>query len=117
MSNRQRTVAQVSQALLDELTEKGTRDLTATRLSQIEEAVYGLVDEVTERVVRGVLEDQAGQSKAIDTCPRCGGGFEDQEDQAKSLKLRRGQVEWQQPVKRCPRCRRDFFPSGEGVGM
>jgi hypothetical protein len=112
---KSQVVAQVSQALLDELTERGTRDLTTMRLSDIEDEVYGLVDSVSQRLVRGLLEDQASQDQ-VQTCPCCDGPLHDKPPEEKSLLLRRGDVAWQQPVKRCGACRRDFFPSGEAVG-
>jgi len=115
MMNRTKIVAQVSQALLDELTAGGTRDLTQMRLTDIEDEVYGLVDTVGNRLVRGLLEDQADQDH-VEACPRCGGCLEDKPPEEKSLTVRRGDVAWQQPIKRCGHCRRDFFPSSGDAG-
>lgn len=115
MVNKSKIVAQVTLALLEELTEQGTRDLTTMRLSDIEDEVYGVVDTVGKRLVRGLLEDQARQDQA-ETCPDCGGGLQDKPPEEKSLTLRRGDVAWKQPVKRCGACRRDFFPSSGDVG-
>lgn len=57
-------VAKVSQELLDELTDNGTRNLTRVRLSQMEEEVYQAADRISQRVLRGMLEDQSsGQTE------------------------------------------------------
>ena len=63
MANHDQLVAQVSQQLLEELTEGGTRDFTQTRLSQMEEEVYGLSDRISGRLLQGMLEDQSQQTE------------------------------------------------------
>lgn len=103
-------LAEVSQRLLDELTDGGTRDLTQMSLTDIEQAVYQGMDQVTQRVLQGVLEDQAPQANP-DFCPTCNSGLEERPPDEKALQMERCQVEWKQPVKRCLKCRRDFFPS------
>jgi len=115
MANYDQLVAQVSQELLEELTEGGTRDFTQTRLSQMEEEVYGLVDRVSERLLRGMLEDQSQQAEA-DCCPCCQGPLADRPPDGKPIQMQRCEVQWSKPVKRCPKCRRDFFPSGGDDG-
>jgi len=115
MVNERQVVAQVSQALLAELTEDGTRDLTQMRLADIENEVYSLVDKVGGRLVRGLLEDQANEASA-DACPVCGRTLQEKPPEEKLLMLRRGEVAWQQPVTRCQECRRDFFPSSGDAG-
>jgi hypothetical protein len=107
--------AQVSQRLLDELTSAGTRDLTEMRLSDLEREVYELSDRISQRVLRGVLEDQAQQVEA-QLCPRCQRPLEDRPPKERAIQTARCEVQWSQPVQHCSRCRCDFFPSGGGDG-
>jgi hypothetical protein len=109
-------VAQVSQELLDELTDRGTRDLTQVRLTQMEQEVYQLADRISQRLLQGFLEDQAGQDHS-DCCPCCHSPLVDRPPKEDPIKLQRCDVAWGQPVKRCLKCRRDFFPSGDDAGM
>lgn len=109
-------IAQISQELLDELTAGGTRDLTEVNLSQMEREAHEAADRVTQRLLQGMLEDQASQARA-DCCPCCQGPLKDQPPDERPLILQRCQVQWKQPVKRCPKCRRDFFPSGDHDGL
>ncbi len=116
MATRTQVIASISQELLDELTEGGTRDLRQVSLSQMEQEVYEAADRVTQRVLRGMLEDQAGQVEA-EHCPSCHTPLEERPPDETPMTLQRCQVQWAQPVKRCPKCRRDFFPSGGHDGM
>jgi hypothetical protein len=116
MGIKDQLVAQVSQELLDELTDNGTRDLTEVRLSQMEAEVYQAADRISQRVLRGILEDQSGQAQA-DCCPCCHSPLEDRPPDEKPIKMQRCEVQWCKPVKRCLKCRRDFFPSGGDVGL
>lgn len=116
MATNSQLIAQISQELLDELTAGGTRDLTNVRLSQMEAEVYGLADRIAERLLRGMVEDQSAQDQTA-CCPCCQGPLEDRPPDAKSLQLERCSIHWEQPAKRCQKCRRDFFPSGGDVGM
>jgi len=117
MANENQLLARISQELLDELTAGGSRDLTQVTLSQMEREVYEAADRVSRRVMRGMLEDQAGQADQ-ECCPRCQSPLEDRPPgQGEPMQLQRFAVQWNKPVKRCPKCRRDFFPSGEDVGL
>lgn len=115
MGIKDRLVAQVSQELLDELTDHGTRDLTCVRLSQMETEVDQAADRISQRVLRGMLEDQSAQAQA-DCCPCCHGPLEDRPPDEKPIKMQRCEVQWRKPVKRCPKCRRDFFPQAVMLG-
>ena len=108
-------LAVVSQQLLDELTDGGTRDLTQMTLTDIEQEVYQCVDQVTQRLLQGVLEDQAPQAEATH-CPECGCELQPHPPDEKSMQMQRCEVQWKQPVGRCLQCRRDFFPSGGDAG-
>lgn len=116
MANKDQLIAQVSQELLDELTDNGRRDLSLVRLSQMEAEVYQLADRISERLLRGMLEDQA-ELASVEACPCCGSPLEDRPPDNHPIKLQRCDLQWEQPVKRCRRCRRDFFPSGDHDGM
>ncbi len=111
MANHDQLVAQISQQLLEELTAGGTRDFTQTRLSQMEEEVYSLSDRISGRLLQGMLEDQSRQAEE-DCCPCCQGPLEERPPDSKPIQTERCEVRWDKPVRRCPKCRRDFFPSG-----
>lgn len=116
MARRDRLIAQVSQELLDELTDHGTRDFSEVRLSQMEDEVYQLADRISERLLRGMLEDQADQADA-QSCPWCHAPLQERPADREPIKLQRCEVSWDKPVKRCEQCRRDFFPSVDDDGM
>ena len=117
MFQRRKLTAQMSQELIELLTDGGRRDLRQLRMDDLEEEVYGLVDEITQRTLRGVVEDQA-QVCPSDwvNCPKCGQVLVDKPPEEKSLLSQRGEIVWRQPVKRCTACRCDFFPSSQSVG-
>jgi len=116
MATQEQLIAQVSQELLDELTDHGRRDLSQVRLSQMEQEVYQLADRISERLLRGMLEDQAVLADA-GACPCCHSPLEERPPDCEPIKMQRCEVQWKRPVKRCPKCRRDFFPSGDNDGM
>jgi len=116
MATSTQLIAQISQKLLDELTEGGTRDLTQVRLVQMEQEVYQLADRISQRLLQGMLEDQAGQDDS-QCCPCCHSPLQDRPPNRDPVKMQRCDVAWDKPVKRCPQCRRDFFPSVGDVGV
>lgn len=115
MFRRAQMTAAMSQELMDELTDHGRRDLSQLRMDDLESEVYELVDSITRRAVRGVLEEQVGSCE-MRHCPQCGRELDDKPPQEKTLTTQRGDVTWNQPVKRCPACRCDFFSAGPRVG-
>jgi hypothetical protein len=116
MFRRTQMTAKMSQELIELLTDRGDRDLTTLRLDDLENEVCQLVDEVTCRTMRGVLEDQAMHCDLPTDCPRCGKSLIDKPPSETKLTCQRGEVAFNQPVKRCNDCRCDFFPSGESHG-
>ncbi len=114
MFQRTKMTAAMSQELIDELTDHGRRDLSQLRMDDLESEIYELVDAITRRAVRGVLEEQVGACEMID-CPQCGRELVDEPPEEKTLTTQRGEVTWNQPVKRCTTCRCNFFPSGPCV--
>lgn len=115
MFQRTKMTAAVSQELIDELTDHGRRDLSQWRMDDLEGEACELVDAITRRVIRGLLEEQV-RSCEMTHCPQCGQELDDKPPEQKTLTTQRGEVTWNQPVKRCTACRCDFFPSGPGVG-
>lgn len=116
MFQRTRMTAEVSQQLIDMLTRDGTRDLTQLRLDDLETEICEVVDQITCRAIRGVLEDQSLSCQEHRCCPRCGRELEDKPPLERTLTCKRGEVTFRQPVKRCTSCRCDFFPSGQSNG-
>lgn len=106
----------VARSLVQELTDGGGRDLSATRLTEMEDEVYGLLDRLGGQM-QALLQHQAEEICEVEKCPGCGGPLEARPPQTKTLRLKRNEVCWRQPVLRCGRCRRDFFPSGEGARL
>lgn len=77
-----------------------------------------LGDGLTRRLLEEHLaaEDQADPGVEV-ACPLCGHPVhcdapEEQKMQKRKLLTRRGQVEYERAARRCPRCRRIFFPRG-----
>lgn len=111
-------VRRVGRMLLDELTGGGKRDLSGLRLDDLEAEVFGLADRVSQDVAEGLLRGQAQQtSQKKMVCPCCDGELVSQPARRRTLQMRRGLAEWEEPVWRCPACRRDFFPSVRGDGL
>lgn len=117
MFERRTLIAQLSQELIEALTDNGKRDLRQLRIDDLETEAYALADEITRRTIRGVVEDQADacQEDWIH-CPQCRRELVDKPPEEQSLLAERGEITWLQPVKRCESCRCDFFPSGESDG-
>ena len=111
-------VQQVSTMLLEELTQGGQRNLTGLQLDDLENEVFRLADSISQGVAEGLLERQAESlGKGARRCPCCQAALEPKPPQERTLLLRRGEVQWEEPVWRCPPCRRDFFPSVGSDGL
>ena len=78
--------------------------------------------EVTDGLARWLLEEHLGLDEVVDPgvqidCPICGGPVrydspEQAELEVRALQTRRGKVEYERAARRCPRCRKVFFPPG-----
>jgi uncharacterized protein with PIN domain len=111
-------VQRVSAMLVSELTQGGKRNLATMRLDDLESEVFGLADRVSRRVAESLLEEQANnlsQKKML--CPCCQRELVPKSSQARTLQLRRGKAQWEEPAWRCLPCRRDFFPSVGSDGL
>jgi uncharacterized protein with PIN domain len=116
--NEKDLVQRVSAMLLGELTRGGNRDLTTMRLDDLENEVFGLADRVSRCVAEALLQEQANRlNKKDPLCPCCERELVPKPSQERTLQLRRGEAQWEEPVWRCLSCRRDFFPSVGGDGL
>ena len=116
--NEQDLVEQVSVMLLGELTQGGQRNLGTVRLDDLENEVFGLADRVSRRVAESLLQGQADTlCRKEMLCPCCQGELVPKPPQSRTLQLRRGEAQWEEPVWRCLSCRRDFFPAVGGDGL
>ena len=78
--------------------------------------------EATDRLARWLMEehlalDPAADPGALVDCPICGGPVryespERAELEIREFQTRRGKVEYERAARRCPRCRKIFFPVG-----
>lgn len=111
-------VQRVTAMLVGELTQGGNRDLSAMRLDDLENEVLGLADRVSRCVTEALLREQGNHlGKNPMLCPGCQGELVPKPLRERTLQLRRGEAQWEEPVGRCPSCRRDFFPSVGGDGL
>lgn len=78
--------------------------------------------EVTDALARWLLEEHLTLDQAADPgvqvdCPLCGGPVrydspEQAELEVREFETRRGKIEYERAARRCPRCRKIFFPPG-----
>ena len=78
--------------------------------------------EVTDALARWLLEEHLALDAEADPgvrvdCPLCGGPVrydspEQAELEVRALQTRRGRIEYERAARRCPRCRKVFFPPG-----
>jgi uncharacterized protein with PIN domain len=78
--------------------------------------------EATDRLARWLMEEHLALDPAADPgvqvdCPICGGPVrydspEQAELEIREFHTRRGKVEYERAARRCPRCRKVFFPVG-----
>jgi endogenous inhibitor of DNA gyrase (YacG/DUF329 family) len=76
--------------------------------------------EATDALTRWLLEEHLAQDEKKDSgvkvdCPICGGpvvheSLEQAALERRELHTRRGKIEYQRAARRCPRCRKVFFP-------
>jgi hypothetical protein len=78
--------------------------------------------EVTDRLARWLMEEHLTLDAASDPgaqvdCPLCGGPVryaspEQADLEIRQFQTRRGKIEYERAARRCPRCRKVFFPPG-----
>jgi uncharacterized protein with PIN domain len=107
-------VQRVAAILVQELTRGEGRDLATMRVNDLEKEVFGLADRISLSVAKSLLQAQANGFGEKMRCPCCHGELVKKPPRRKTLLLRRGEAQWEEPVWRCLPCRRDFFPSVGG---
>lgn len=86
--------------------------------ADIEDLTAEIGDELTRQLAKIELSRRAEESAASGThaCPECGTDVPvETEREPLILKGLRGEVEYSEPVCRCPRCRVSFFSSGRRI--
>lgn len=78
--------------------------------------------EATDALARWLMEEHLALDPATDPgaqvdCPICGGPVrydspEQAELEIREFHTRRGKIEYERAARRCPRCRKVFFPAG-----
>jgi len=88
-----------------------------TKFSDLETLAGAVGDEIARQIIETQVDDQAdGFEEELDECPECHGPARRAPDLPRVLATTRGEVQWNQRVANCPRCRRAFFPSEPSVG-
>lgn len=123
-------VVQRHRALLDRLASEMAAELYGpdgmpwgTLFSELEDDAYELGQAMARRLVQEMVRDQA-EANVPEGRERCQCGHpletpdEDDEEawQDRDVLTRSGHVSWSEPQRYCPKCRKAFFPSVEGVG-
>lgn len=89
-----------------------------TKFSELEDIAGALGDEMARQLIESQVGDQAEDwpEEELGECPVCGGLARKAPDEPRVLKTTRGDVAWKERVRKCPSCRRAFFPSEPGPG-
>jgi NADH pyrophosphatase NudC (nudix superfamily) len=91
-----------------------------TKLTELEDVVVAIREFLSEKMLEQAVKRQAAESlersAEFRACPSCGGVTQQRDPEARLVKTRCGEAEWQEPHEYCPRCRRAFFPSVEKSG-
>lgn len=86
--------------------------------ADIEDLTAEIGDELTRQLLKVELSRRADESAAAATypCPECGNEVPvETEREPLILQGLRGEIEYSEPVCRCPRCRVSFFSSGRRI--
>lgn len=87
-----------------------------TKFSELESLAGVLGDEIARQIIKTQVEVQAECfEEQLGECPECHGPAHQMPDQPRVLATTRGEVQWNERVATCPRCRRAFFPSESSV--
>ena len=115
-SRRQEFVQEAGRAFDQMLGSDGQNGLVT--FQEREDRACELGDALTRRLLEEHLaaDDAADPGEEV-ACPICGGPVhcespDQAELQKRELLTRRGKVEYERAARRCPRCRRVFFPRG-----
>jgi hypothetical protein len=108
-------LGEMARELSKELYPKGLP--RGTKFSELEAIAGALGDEMARQMVELNVQEQADEwpEEELGECPVCGGAARKAPDEPRVLVTTRGNVQWKQRVRNCPRCRRAFFPSESSV--
>jgi hypothetical protein len=91
-------------------------DDSEENIDDIENAMIEIGDAVAREFGRRKLERRLREPPQPPPCPKCGHASECTGQHERRLLTRRGEVPTCEPKYYCPKCRRNFFPSVEGLG-
>ena len=83
-------------------------------LADMEEIAALAAQAIVAGAVRTMADEQAETMGSQQPCPTCG-RLCDVHRKSRTVAVRGGTAELDEPVARCSTCRRDFFPSASGV--
>jgi hypothetical protein len=84
-----------------------------TTFAELEEVAVQLGQAISREILNRSLARQA-ESTTETVCPTCRGASTAGEPEPRTLTTRAGEVDWNEPRRHCPKCRRSFFPSVAG---
>jgi hypothetical protein len=109
---RRRGLEAKAQELIEEMmawSEKTDRP----SLSQMEDEVMQLRQQLGEAMLRTMIEDQESQRPVPGPrCPKCGEEMQYKGDKNRQMTSRVGEVELERGYYRCSRCKESVFPPG-----
>lgn len=110
--SREESVKELVAALLAE----ECRAIPGETIDDIENLMCQIGDMVAREVAAVKLAGHTSETAAPAACPRCGRESGPVGRRARRVLTRRGEVEAKEAKHRCPKCRRNFFPSDEPAG-
>lgn len=87
------------------------------KFADLEHIASVVGDEIARQIIETQVQDHsAGFAGELGVCPECHSPAAKAPDQPRVLATTRGEVQWNERVAHCPRCRRAFFPSEPSTG-
>lgn len=109
---RRRTMEAKAKALIDEMMEWSEKTARPS-LSEMEEEVLKLRQQMGEAMLRTVIEDQASQVPVPGPrCPKCGKEMQYKGDKRRQVTSRVGEMVLERGYYRCSGCKESVFPPG-----
>jgi hypothetical protein len=113
-AREERIKAVVAEMLAEEEAEGA--DIEHETIDDIEDAMIRIGDFVAREVGVQKLARHTGKASGPERCPHCGEEGVHSEQQSRELISSRGNVPVSEAKYRCPKCRRNFFPSDGSAG-
>lgn len=111
-AERRRMLEAKAKALIDEIMEWSEKTERPS-LSQMEEEVLKLRQQMGEAMLRTVIEDQESQGPVPGpSCPKCGKAMQYKGDKGRQVTSRVGEVVLERGYYRCSGCKESVFPPG-----